>query len=75
MNLTTNMTKQILMPNGNLKRLQQHMKVSQPTLIRALRYRTDTKLADRIREAAIQYFDGVLLDKTNKNEPTKQLLP
>lgn len=64
------MKKQILLPKGNLQRLQEHMKVSQPTLIRALHYRTDTKLADRIREAAIMYFDGVLLDKTIQNEST-----
>lgn len=45
--------KQILLPNGEHKKLRELLGVSKPTLWEALRYKTNTPLAQRIRQAAL----------------------
>lgn len=50
---------QIIMPHGAAKELGQALNVSQPTIREALRYKSDTATARKIRYTVIKEFGGV----------------
>lgn len=55
---------QIIMPHGAAKELGRVLRVSQPTIREALRYKSDTEIARKIRHTAVKEFGGVETTET-----------
>ena len=56
----------IFLKRGDLTKLTAALKVSKPTVINALKYRSHTPLAVKIRSVAIKEYNGIVLRKDNK---------